>query len=224
MNDEVYFHNQEKIWRLSDYIQGSRIIFKESSVDEENSYEVKENEVTTDSTDDENSLFNLLEMQQDNFRQSTIIALENSVQNVLSMTLNLCLSVLPVLIAIYVTKKLLKGAKFPADFIHDKFYSYNEKEYTKALQVMNLFSGYKKFQRKMKWFIWKNRWSSGKEFSDLICTIAESPYKEDTMFQYEVIQLFPPLNEINRLKKKEFLEDVSRKVKKLNQNYWAVDF
>lgn len=224
MNDEDYFRNQEEIWKSNDNIQRSEIIFNKSSIGEENSYEVKESEVSTDSMNDENTLFNLLEMQQDNFRQATTTALDNSIQNVLSMTLNLCLLVLPVLIAILVTKKILRGAKFPADFIYDKFYSYNEKEYEKALQVMNLFSDYKKFQRKMKWFIWKNRWSSGKEFSDLICTIAESPYKEDTMFQYEVIQLFPPLNEINKLKKKEFLEDVSRKVKKLNQNYWAVDF
>ncbi|OTN83982.1 hypothetical protein A5819_003532 [Enterococcus sp. 7E2_DIV0204] len=224
MNDEDYSSNQEETWRSSDYRLGSTIIFKESSIGEENSYEVKESEVITDSTNEENTLLNLLEIQQGNFRQATITALDNSIQNVLSMTLNLCLSVLPFLIAIIVLRKLLEKSIYSVFGIQDKFYSYNEKEYEKALQVMNLFSDYKKFQRKMKWYIWKNRWSSGKEFSDLICTIAESPYKEDTMFQYEVIQLFPPLNEINRLKKKELLEDVSRKVKKLNQNYWAVDF
>lgn len=107
-------------------------------------------------------------------------ALVVTARNVVVTTINLCFSVLPFLLSIVLLRLFFKEyVVVTVDKFYDFYWSYVQEQYKKSLQAVRLFSKYKKFQRKLKWFVWRNRWKHGEEIAELCLVISESSYSED---------------------------------------------
>lgn len=93
----------------------------------------------------------------------------------------------------------------------EKHKSYEEKEYKKAVKTIQLFTHYKKFQRKLKVVVWRNRWSNGKELSEVLQKISESSYNSNSFYQFELMNLISGNLTIVKPLKKEAINDISKK-------------
>lgn len=152
-------------------------------------------------------------------------ALILSVRNVVVTTVNLCFSVLPFLLSIVLLRLFFKEyVVVTVDKLYDFYWSYAQEQYKKSLPAIWLFSRYKRFQRNLKWFVWRNRWKYGEEIAELCSVISESKYSEDQMYLFEVIQLLPDWKQLRHLLKEKRLQEVVKKIEKLNQEYWSIDF
>lgn len=95
--------------------------------------------------------------------------------------------------------------------------------YSTIKQTLNYFKSYRKFYRKMNWFIFRNRKDYSKELSELFQVVTVSPYKDNTFYQYEVIQLFTKIKPKNLLKETT-RQQLINQIQRLNETFWDIEF
>lgn len=164
----------------------------------------------------------------DKLQQRNKEQLASTIQSVIDIPHNLVNSILSTLPT---TFTIIIGGLLLLNIIHlflskilVKYGSYDRKEYMKAVKTVQLFTHYKKFQRKLKVVVWRNRWSNGKELSEALQKIAESSYNSNSFYQFELMNLILGNLTIVKPLKKEAISDISKKIDYLNHNYWSVEF
>lgn len=185
---------------------------------------------TVESTDgEENAVEGIFSFFGDHAKATAIETIEDTLivttRNVVVTTVNLCFSVLPFLLSVVLLRLFFKEyVVVTVDKLYDFYWSYAQEQYKKSLQAVRLFSRYKRFQRNLKWFVWRNRWKYGEEIAELCSVISESKYSEDQMYLFEVMQLLTDWKQLQKLLKEGRLQEVVKKIEKLNQEYWSIDF
>lgn len=185
--------------------------------------------IAVDKAEEGTSSSDLSELLTKQFKESReSLSVENlifkPVQQAFHLAFTLCIQALIVLIilrlSVEVARKLFNGSK--KKWV--QYLSYDKESYKQTKMIIHYFKEYKQFKLKMYLFASASRWKYGKEIAALFEEINRSPYKKESMYQYELIRFFPSIKALRKLLKQHKSSELIQQIETFNQNYWHVEF